>query len=63
DDHLLALIAVDGGLKERMAALEARVLKETMIRSRWNKSRAASELGLSRVGLRNKLLRDGRERA
>jgi enoyl-CoA hydratase/carnithine racemase len=63
DDHLLDLIAVDGGLKERMEALEARVLKETMIRSRWNKSRAASELGLSRVGLRNKLLRYGLERA
>ena len=63
DDRLLDLIAVDGGLKERMEALEARVLKETMIRSRWNKSRAASELGLSRVGLRNKLLRYGLERA
>ena len=61
-DDLLDLIAVDGGLKERMEALEARVLKETMIRSRWNKSRAASELGLSRVGLRNKLLRYGLER-
>jgi two-component system response regulator HupR/HoxA len=46
-----------------MEALEARVLKETMIRHRWNKSRAASELGLSRVGLRNKLLRYGLERA
>jgi two-component system response regulator HupR/HoxA len=62
-DDLLDLIAVDGGLKERMEALEARVLKETLIRHRWNKSRAASELGLSRVGLRNKLLRYGLERA
>jgi two-component system response regulator HupR/HoxA len=43
--------------------LEARVLKETMIRHRWNKSRAASELGLSRVGLRHKLLRYGLEQA
>mgnify|MGYP000875159500 CR=1 FL=1 len=63
EDNLLELIAVDGGLKERMERLEARVLKETMIRHRWNKSRAASELGLSRVGLRNKLLRYGLERA
>ncbi|MBL8423821.1 MAG: sigma-54-dependent Fis family transcriptional regulator [Candidatus Accumulibacter phosphatis] len=62
-DDLLDCIAVDGGLKERMEALEARVLKETMIRHRWNKSRAATELGLSRVGLRNKLLRYGLERA
>jgi two-component system response regulator HupR/HoxA len=61
-DNLLDLIAVDGGLKERIEALEARVLKETLIRHRWNKSRAASELGLSRVGLRNKLLRYGLER-
>jgi len=62
-DDLLDLMAVAGGLKERMEALEARVLKETMIRHRWNKSRAASELGLSRVGLRSKLLRYGLERA
>jgi two-component system response regulator HupR/HoxA len=53
---------VAGGLKERMEALEARVLKETLIRHRWNKSRAASELGLSRVGLRSKLVRYGLER-
>ncbi|WP_300318287.1 sigma-54 dependent transcriptional regulator [Accumulibacter sp.] len=62
EDELLDLIAVDGGLKERLEALEARVLKETLIRHRWNKSRAASELGLSRVGLRHKLLRYGLER-
>ncbi|MCM8624415.1 sigma-54 dependent transcriptional regulator [Accumulibacter sp.] len=60
-DDLLDLVASDGGLKERMEALEARVLRETMIRNRWNKSRAASELGLSRVGLRSKLLRYGLE--
>ncbi|MCB1965495.1 MAG: sigma-54-dependent Fis family transcriptional regulator [Candidatus Accumulibacter sp.] len=62
EDRLLDQIAVDGGLKERLEALEARVLKETLIRNRWNKSRAASELGLSRVGLRHKLLRYGLER-
>ena len=32
-----------------------------MIRLRWNKSRAARELGLSRVGLRAKLVRYGLE--
>lgn len=51
--------AAGGGLKERMEALEKRVLSETLIRHRWNKSRAAQELGLSRVGLRAKLLRYG----
>ena len=50
-----------GGLKERMDQLETQVLKEAMIRLRWNKSRAARELGLSRVGLRAKLVRYGLE--
>ncbi|KAB2847220.1 MAG: sigma-54-dependent Fis family transcriptional regulator [Hyphomicrobiaceae bacterium] len=48
---------VEGSLKDRLEALEARVLRETLIRNRWNKSRAARELGLSRVGLRSKLQR------
>lgn len=54
-------IRLDGGLKDRLEALEARVIKETLIRHRWNKSRAANELGLSRVGLRSKLARYGLE--
>lgn len=48
---------IDGSLKERVETLETRILKETLIRHRWNKTRAAEELGLSRVGLRNKLER------
>jgi two-component system, NtrC family, response regulator HupR/HoxA len=47
----------DGTLKDRIEQLEARILRETLIRHRWNKSRAAKELGLSRVGLRQKLQR------
>ena len=57
------LAGLDGGLKERMEQLEARVVKETLIRHRWNKTRAATELGLSRVGLRSKLSRYGLEKA
>lgn len=53
------LAGLDGSLKDRMEALEARVLRETLIRHRWNKTRAATELGLSRVGLRGKLARYG----
>jgi two-component system, NtrC family, response regulator HupR/HoxA len=53
------LTGLDGSLKERMETLEARVLRETLIRHRWNKTRAATELGLSRVGLRSKLSRYG----
>ncbi|HMV53690.1 MAG TPA: sigma-54 dependent transcriptional regulator [Rhodocyclaceae bacterium] len=57
------LTGIDGNLKDRMEALEARVLRETLIRHRWNKTRAAAELGLSRVGLRSKLSRYGLDKA
>jgi two-component system response regulator HupR/HoxA len=50
-----------GTLQERLDALEAMLLREAMLRQRWNKTRAAQELGLSRVGLRAKLLRHGLE--
>lgn len=54
----MALLSrMDGSLKERVESLEACILKETLIRHRWNKTRAAEELGLSRVGLRSKLER------
>ncbi|MFA7240880.1 MAG: helix-turn-helix domain-containing protein [Sulfuricellaceae bacterium] len=56
------LSGINGSLKERMETLEARVLRETLIRLRWNKTRAAAELGLSRVGLRSKLSRYGLEK-
>jgi len=62
DEPELALLAgLDGDLKSRLEALEARIVKESLIRHRWNKTRAAKELGLSRVGLRNKLSRYGLE--
>jgi two-component system response regulator HupR/HoxA len=57
--ELAWLEGLAGGLKERMEQLEQQVVKEAMIRHRWNKSRAARELGLSRVGLRAKLARFG----
>ena len=60
--EMSVLAGLDGSLKDRMEALEARVLRETLIRHRWNKTRAASELGLSRVGLRSKLSRYGLDR-
>lgn len=56
------LSRLDGTLKERMEILEARMLKETLIRHRWNKTQAARELGLSRAGLRSKLARYGMEK-
>ena len=48
-----------GTLQERLDAIEAMLLREVLLRHRWNKTRAAAELGLSRVGLRAKLLRFG----
>ncbi len=59
---LESLASLDGTLKERIESLEAIILRECLIRHRWNKSRAARELGLSRVGLRSKLERYGLEK-
>lgn len=53
------VLASEGTLKNRVEAIEARILRETLTRLKWNKSRAADELGLSRVGLRSKLDRYG----
>jgi DNA-binding NtrC family response regulator len=48
-----------GGLHAETRALEERRLRETLDRVRWNKSRAARALGLSRQGLLKKLRRYG----
>ncbi len=48
-----------GGLKGMVEDLERRVLRATLLRHGWNKSRTAAELGLSRLGLRKKLERYG----
>jgi hypothetical protein len=44
-------------LKEKVEALEARLVCDTLDRCHWNCSKAARELGLSRVGLANKIRR------
>ncbi len=46
-------------LKEKVESLEKQVVGEVLSRHRWNQSRAANELGLSRVGLANKIKRYG----
>jgi two-component system response regulator HupR/HoxA len=53
------VLTAAGTLKDRTDLIEMRILRETLTRHRWNKSRAATELGLSRVGLRAKLDRYG----
>ncbi len=62
EPELRMLSGISGSLKQRLDSLEARVLKEAMVRHRWNKTRVADELGLSRVGLRAKLTRFGLEK-
>jgi len=58
-----ARAAPAGTLQEQLDAIEATLLKEALLRHRWNKTHTAHELGLSRVGLRQKLRRFGLEEA
>ena len=51
-----------GTLEQRLEVIEVAILKETLLRLRWNKTHTANELGLSRVGLRSKMLRLGLEK-
>jgi transcriptional regulator with GAF, ATPase, and Fis domain len=47
------------GLRPVVEDLERRLLRAALLRHGWNKSRAAQELGLSRLGLRKKMERYG----
>ena len=51
--------SINGSLKEKTAQIEKNIILETLIRLRWNKTKTAEELGLSRVGLRQKIERFG----
>lgn len=44
-------------LKDQVESLEKQIVGRALIRHHWNQSRAANELGLSRVGLANKIKR------
>ncbi|MES2957649.1 MAG: sigma-54 dependent transcriptional regulator [Pseudomonadota bacterium] len=46
-----------GSLKDKVEALEMHLVAQSLLAHRWNHSRAARELGLSRVGLANKIKR------
>jgi two-component system response regulator HupR/HoxA len=58
-NDLSAAVPSRGSLTDRLDVVEAMVLRETLLRHRWNKTKAAAELGLSRVGLRAKMQRFG----
>ena len=49
-------------LSSAVSHLEVNLLKKTLVRTNWNKSRSARELGLSRQGLLKKIKRYGIER-
>jgi transcriptional regulator with PAS, ATPase and Fis domain len=44
-------------LKQKVQPLEKTLVKEALARHRWDQSKVARELGLSRVGLANKIRR------
>ena len=53
-----ALFDLDGmTLKQKIEQMEAQIIAESLRRWRWNRSQVARELGLSRVGLSNKIKR------
>ena len=55
--------AEGANLKEMVENLERHVVASSLQRHHWNQSRAADELGLSRVGLANKIKRYGLQNA
>ena len=60
DHHPANAAALNGQtLKERVEQLEVDLVRAALARHHWNHTRAADELGLSRVGLSNKLKRYG----
>jgi two-component system response regulator HupR/HoxA len=46
-----------GTLKQRVESLEMYLVSQSLLKHKWNHSRAARELGISRVGLANKIKR------
>lgn len=52
-----AFLNAKGTLKERVESLEIYLVSQSLLRHKWNHSRTARELGISRVGLANKIKR------
>ncbi len=51
------LLSGNGTLKEVIEKMESQVVSQSLLRNKWNYSKTAKELGLSRVGLANKIKR------
>ncbi len=54
---------LSGTLKETVERIEKQMVSQSLLRNRWNYSKTATELGLSRVGLANKIRRYKLEQA
>ena len=59
EDQQQAFLAEGASLKAMVENLEKHVVAASLQRNHWNQSKAADELGLSRVGLANKIKRYG----
>lgn len=57
DNAHSAALKQQGGLKDKVESLETYLVAQSLLRHKWNHSRAARELGISRVGLANKIKR------
>ncbi|MET3595254.1 two-component system response regulator HupR/HoxA [Mesorhizobium shonense] len=56
-DGLRGFVPEGTTLKDQVESLEKQIVGRALIRNHWNQSRTATELGLSRVGLANKIKR------
>ncbi|MGS0757977.1 helix-turn-helix domain-containing protein, partial [Roseateles sp. GG27B] len=57
DDARTAFLQQPGSLKDKVESLETYLVTQALLRHKWNQSKAARELGISRVGLANKISR------
>ncbi len=62
DDRTAGWMPEGATLKEKVESLEKMLLSRELAEHHWNQSRVAEELGLSRVGLANKIKRYGLRR-
>lgn len=57
NDQIKSYVPEGDTLKEKVESLEKNLVRDALFKHRWNQSKAADELGLSRVGLANKIKR------
>ncbi len=60
--HSHATIPTEGNLREQIECLETKAIQDALERSQGNRTRAAEALGVSRLGLRQKMRRLGLDR-